>query len=276
MKAELHCHSVISDGCLSYEEIFDYAKGIGLSHIALTDHDSFSTEKIKASAEEKGLGLIVGAEMSCRDEETKNRVHILCYMPKDLSPLKNIADQTLKKRNEVGEYIIEKITRDFPISKEAILKYSEKSACIYKAHIMRAFLDYGFDKELYGRLYGEIFYENKEKYSKAIAYPNVFDVLEAGRESGAVVVLAHPSVYKSMGLAEYLSKNKLIDGVEIYHPKNKKDDILALEEMAKKYNLAVTSGTDFHGFHNSCPNPLGSFMAEDDAINRIFAISSAK
>ena len=277
MKAEMHCHSVFSDGCLGYEEIFSYAKNTGLSAIALTDHDHFPTnEKIKLSCEEKGMRFIFGAEMSCKDYNTNRRVHLLCYLPKDVSPLKKIADETLKKRNEVGEYIIQRILKAFPIPREAIEKYSKNSACIYKAHIMRALLDYGFDKELYGKLYNFIFYENKERFSLPIAYPNVLDVLSAAKEAGSVTVLAHPSVYKSMDLAKSLAKKGLIDGVEIYHPKNKKEDIAVLEEMAKEFNLIKTGGTDFHGFHNSSPNPIGSFTTDEKNLKEIFSLSERK
>lgn len=277
MKAELHCHSVASDGCLSYKDIFAFGKRVGLSAIAITDHDKFSLDDdIKSSCEENGLKFILGAEMSCRDMETKRRVHLLCYLPKNVLPLQKIADETLKKRGEVGEYMVERIVKDYPILKEDILKYSQKSACIYKAHIMRTFLDYGFDKELYGKLYNQIFIENKEKYSVSIDYPNIFDVLEEAKAAGAVTILAHPSVYKSMDLASYLAKNGLIDGIEINHPKNKKDDIAVLEELVKEYNLIKTGGTDFHGFFNSSPNPIGSYPTDEENLNRIFSLSNLK
>ena len=75
MKADLHCHTVLSDGAMRVDQIIPYAKRIGLDYIAISDHES--THSIPEA-------VILGKELGVHAipaVETQTNVHILCYYP---------------------------------------------------------------------------------------------------------------------------------------------------------------------------------------------------
>ena len=70
-------------------------------------------------------------------------------------------------------------------------------------------------------------------------------MLQAVRQARGVAVFAHPSVYQSMELVRQLAPSGLIDGIEVYHPRNKPEDQQELLELCRQHDLIVTGGTDF-------------------------------
>ena len=271
MFGDLHCHTTFSDGSTNYKDILNFAKKIGLDYIAITDHDTLEeTDNIISYGNKIGINVIKGVEVSCRNPYTKRRVHLLCYMPKNEQVLADYISKTLEKRTNAGLIMIEKIAKDYPIELKDITKYSNQSKCIYKSHIMRAFMDYGYDNTIYGDIYQYIFKENREKYAINIDYPPVFEALDVIKKSGSVCVLAHPFVYDSMDLMLDLAKDGLIDGIEINHPKNTESSKEIIRNIAEEYGLILTGGTDYHGFSSSGKSyPLGSFLTNGDNIKKL-------
>ena len=66
------------------------------------------------------------------------------------------------------------------------------------------------------------------------------------------------------------------DGVEIDHPRNRPEDKETLRRLARRYDLIVTGGTDFHGMHMSRPVPLGAMATTDDNIRRLEALAKER
>ena len=100
-------------------------------------------------------------------------------------------------------------------------------------------------------------------------YLPVRDVLATARASGAVVVFAHPTVYKSMPLVRELVKEGMIDGIEVEHPRNSPEDKAECAALCAQYGLIHTGGTDFHGANHAHPHPVGTCITTDDQIARI-------
>ena len=68
MPADLHCHSVRSDGTLTPKEIVMLAKTVGLTSVAVTDHDTFAgAEEAMQAGKEMGIDVIYATEVSCYD-----------------------------------------------------------------------------------------------------------------------------------------------------------------------------------------------------------------
>ena len=104
-------------------------------------------------------------------------------------------------------------------------------------------------------------------------YIPVREVLATARASGAVVVFAHPTVYKSMPLVRELVAEGAIDGIEVDHPRNSPEDRAECAELCKKHDLIVTGGSDFHGANHGKPHPVGACVTADDQIARIEALA---
>lgn len=277
MIGDLHCHSKLSDGSMGLESLLFYAKRMGLDFLALTDHDTLAgVTRATVIGKRVGIGVIPGVEMSCLDTQRGRRVHMLCYLPKKPDRLEGMLGKVIASRDKAGQRMVEKVMRYYPVSLEHIAKYYAPSKCIYKQHIMNALLDLGYCDRIYGDLYNELFDNKRGLCYEKVEYPGVYETLDLIHQSGGCAVLAHPRVYDSFDLLEELAEKGLLDGVEASHPKNKEGDYERILEVAQRYDLITTGGTDFHGMYNSRPNPLGTCITTQESLNRLFALSNEK
>ena len=177
-------------------------------------------------------------------------------------------------RNAAAEQSLAAVEERFPqFSREFALELSRDAGVCFKGHIMRVLLEFGYTDGLYRDLYKQL---SKEGVLKGPEYVPVEQVLDIARRAGAVIVLAHPSVYRTMDLFAELAAAGMIDGVEIDHPRNTEEDKAVLREAARKYGLIVTGGSDFHGLHASRPVTLGSHRTDAENIARILELSAAR
>ena len=81
MNADLHCHTKMSDGSTSIDEVIMIAKRRGIKTISITDHDTFAGSiRGKILGKRLGIEVITGAEISAYDYNRNRKVHILCYL----------------------------------------------------------------------------------------------------------------------------------------------------------------------------------------------------
>lgn len=272
MIGDLHCHSKLSDGSTGLEDIVFYAKRAGLDVLALTDHDTMSgISRAEVLGKRYGLTILPGVEISTFDPDTGRRVHILCYLPNKPDRLAGLLKRTLEERRRSGEQMIQNVTRYFPVTREHILRYAAASNSIYKVHIMQALLDLGYDTAIYGQLYQQLFSDKGGSCLVGTVYPTLDEVLQTVKSARGVAVFAHPSVYRSMELVRRLAPSGLIDGIEVYHPRNTPEDQQELLTLCQDNHLIVTGGTDFHGSYASRrSNPLGTCVTDQDNLKKIF------
>ena len=275
-QADLHIHSRKSDGSSGIETILNCAAKIGLKNLAITDHDTLAgISEAKKLGEKLGINVIEGVELSAKNPQNNRRVHILCYLPKNPEFLEEYFQNLSAKRQKAAEIMLEKLLKIYPVDINEIEKYASESSAIFKVHIMQALIDLGYDNKIYGELYKELFSRNSPKnIAQSVDYPSVDYALDCVKKARGVAVLAHPSVYDSMDLLEVLAKEHKIDGVEVFHPKNKADEQIKMLEIAEKYGLFVTGGTDFHGFFSSeKPNPLGTCTTNQENLSKLYQVS---
>ena len=278
MAGDLHAHTNFSDGSTDIETLPFLASCIGLTHLAVSDHDTALAAKYAyAHPIECGVTLIPAVEMTAFDTARGRRVHILCYYP-DLTPkLCAFFDLMAQRRNESTGLSAKELEALYPqVTAKAAAQYAARSGVLFKTHLGRVLFDYGYTDGIYKELYHELFGSKCGKILHNPAYETVETVLALIREARGVAVLAHPSVYKSMELVAELAEKGLIDGVEIDHPRNTPQDKETLHLLAERYDLIVTGGTDFHGMHSARPLPLGTYRTSLDAIDRIQALSAQR
>ena len=278
MIGDLHCHSTLSDGSSSLEDLIFYAKRSGMDYIALTDHDTMAGHtRACALGKRYGLGVIPGVEFSAVDSQRGNKkVHILCYLPRVPQKLEQICRKTLNSRTLAGQEMIRRVMRYYPVTAEHIARYTSESQSIYKSHIMLALMDLGYTDRIYSDLFHRLFDSKQGSCFVPTEYAEVRDVVSAIRQAGGVSVMAHPFQYGgSYDLLEELAQNKMIDGVEQHHPRAKQKYIELSGEIAEKYHLICTGGTDFHGACTSTPNPIGTCITTQENLQRIFDLSQA-
>lgn len=278
MAGDLHTHTNFSDGSSDIELLPILAKRAGLTHLAVSDHDTMlSMQYAWENPEIDGVSMIPAAELTGFDRKRGSRTHILCYYPEKTKALSDFCALMAKRRNEVIAKSIAELEQIYPQFKgEDVKKFSHRSKVPFKTHLIRVLYEYGYTDGIYKELYQELFGSPNGRVLHDPEYESVDTVLDVIRQSHGVAVFAHPSVYHSMELARELAEKGLIDGVEIEHPRNTQEDKKALYELAQQYDLIVTGGTDFHGIHTKRPVALGSRTTADAEIQKIEALAQKR
>lgn len=246
---DMHTHTTFSDGTYTPSELIDLAHKTGLKAIAITDHDTIDGIKFATQrAKDLNIELIQGIEFSCGYNSIE--IHILGYFL-DITnkPFLCLLDSLKKTRDKRNKELIQKLQS---IGLKICL---DDVAClcggnlITKAHFAKALVQKGYaktKKDAFNIYLGK----NKPAYISR----DLIDCKEAIKyikNAGGKAVLAHPYIYKLSekeldGLIKNLKENN-IDGIECYYPSNTIKQTNHLLNLAKKYNLKITAGSDFHG-----------------------------
>lgn len=277
MKADLHCHTKMSDGSLGTDELVGLAKRAGLDAVAITDHDTFAgITKAKIAGDRLGVRVIPGIELSAWDQSRKRKVHVLAYLCDEPERLDDHCRTMAKRRQKAALLMLQKVMRIYPVTPEMVAKRAQGSTNIYKQHIMQALIESGFCSEYYGDLYRKLFDPENGIAYFPVEYPDVREVIDQAKAAGAVVVLAHPYEYDSFDLMEELVQEQLLDGIEVYHSRNHLEDSMQLSSYAHDHKLLMTGGSDFHGMYSSHPIRLGSSTTPEQCLKELLAFKKSR
>ena len=97
----------------------------------------------------------------------------------------------------------------------------------------------------------------------------VEDIIALIKAAGGTPVLAHPKLIGDDTIVEDLCCRG-IEGIEVFYPQHDAEDTARYLEMAKRYNLLVTGGSDFHGFATRYPQALGVFTIDDCWAEKLY------
>lgn len=99
-RADLHAHTTLSDGSDSFLELMGKARVQGVTHLAVTNHDTtVGLDAIRQQAAEHGFSVVCGVEVSAWDSAAKRRVHLLGLgMPADAPAVRDLCSGTLERR----------------------------------------------------------------------------------------------------------------------------------------------------------------------------------
>ena len=257
-KADLHIHSNWSDGSLSVHSLLRLAKNLGLGAISITDHDTMAGQA-EALEEGKKIGLTVipGVEISAFNPETGRKAHILGFNIKDTEAFNRACRPYLEARRRKNLESVDCIIKaGYPVSHDDVNDYASLDGTVYRQHIMHALVDRGYASAIYGPLYKKLFGSGGLAVTKA-SYMGAKEAVNLIRDCGGLAVLAHPFQYDSMELIPQLTAWGLA-GIECQHPSQISERQDAVIEAARRYNLFLTGGSDFHGFYSEEALPPGS------------------
>ena len=204
MPGDLHNHTTYSDGSVPVARLPLMAARVGLDAMAISDHDTLrSVQYAYDHPVQDGVKLIPATELTGYDYERQHRVHLLAYWPDPESEaLRRHCDIMRQRRNECCLQSARELEAIFPqFRTEQALEYARDSGVLYKSGIMQALRELGLADSIYGERYHELFGWNpRGRVLHSPEYIPVREVLATARAAGAVVVFAHPTVYKSMPL----------------------------------------------------------------------------
>jgi predicted metal-dependent phosphoesterase TrpH len=259
MKADLHIHSNWSDGSMSIPGIVKTAKALSLAAISITDHDTMAGwAEAKEAGGKQGLHMIPGIEVSAFDPDTGRKVHILGYGIADHGAMETACRPYLEDRRRANLEALALIrAAGYPVDEDDVLAYAGKSGIPYRQHIMHALADRGFTSAIYGPLYTKLFGPGGMAVVKS-AYINAEEAVRLIVDCGGAAVLAHPFMYDSLGLLPRLTERGLT-GIECRHHTQTPERETLVREAARRHNLFLTGGSDFHGLYSGKPIILGAF-----------------
>ena len=260
---DLHTHTTYSDGTYNVKELLKEAEKMGVTLLAITDHD-----KIEAYREMREFDvslyytgkLITGTEFSASFDG--KRMELLGYgfdidivkpWLDDSYSMEKINKNNIMEFNEIYDICkkkgirvtedLEYVPSDYPVDTiyYDIKKYEENKKY--------------FTNEEWNNI--EVFWRKCSNNKDFILYwdfskriPPADEVAKVIRDAGGKVFLAHLFKYQiddHIALLDSLRKNAIIDGVETYYPTFTQKQVEYLENYCNRYNLYMSAGTDFHG-----------------------------
>ena len=267
MRADLHSHTIYSDGSFTIPQIINRAKERGMDILAITDHDTFNGAKIAYEMGPKmGLKVIYGMELST--ERNGESIHILCYFSKVqddnnilVSALENQRKNRKARAYEMGKLLKEHFNIDLDMS------FVEERESITRGTIGDELFKQGFVAR------------KKEAFTKMIgggcpAYiPSTKLSTEEGikliKEAGGLCVLAHPCLYKKNDIEELIKLG--VEGIEAVYPNNENSET-KYRDLARKYNLLVTGGSDFHMDNDYKHGNVGTSYIKDEDLRMFLRV----
>jgi len=273
--ADLHVHSTASDGRFTPAEIVRMAVSAGLTVIALTDHDTIDgiAPALEAANQYPGLRLIPGVELST--DVSSGEVHVLGYfIDYNSQDFKTSLERMRNSRANRAEKMVAKLRElGCNIELERVHEIAGKGA-LGRAHIAQALLEKGYIssfKDAFSKYIGHgcPAYISREKLTPAEAVKLIL-------QANGLPVLAHP--FTAQNPEELVKELKVIGlvGMEVYYAGYLASEMNILLNIAQKYDLIPTGGTDYHGIDASSEITIGSTDVPVQSIERLMALAGQR
>ncbi|MDI6828877.1 MAG: PHP domain-containing protein [Armatimonadota bacterium] len=262
-RADLHVHTTASDGTLTPEQVVHEAARIGLAAIGIADHDTVDGIRQALDAgKATGVKVVPGIEINT--DVGSDEVHILGYFIDDESVALRRHLESLKEgRLERGKRIVERLNKlGVNITFDEVLKIADKGS-VGRPHIARAIVNAGYassPSEAFGKylVRGAPAYIPRYKVSP-------FEALHTIKEAFGIPVFAHPGTSKHDELIPQLVKDGL-KGIEVYHPEHSAAQTEHYLQIAEKYGLIATGGSDSHGPNMIKTIPIGYITVDISVV----------
>jgi predicted metal-dependent phosphoesterase TrpH len=242
--ADLHIHTIYSDGTFTPTQVVEHAAKEQLYCIAISDHDSVKglDEAIHAG-ENHGVEVIPAVEISA--EEDEKELHILGfyinYNEKGLlSLLKQIREDRKERLYKMAE-VLKKHGID--IDADDVIKFTG-DVSISRLHIAQYMKTKGLVsswREAFNKYIGD----DKPCYIASFRY-SAKQAIDLIKSAKGIPVIAHPGLNRVDGLLPKLIEYG-IEGIEAYHTDHNAGVSKYYEKYAKEHNLLITGGSDCHG-----------------------------
>lgn len=243
---DLHMHSIYSDGSLTPAQLVDEAIGIGLDGIALTDHDTVDgLAEAAETAARRGLPFIPGVE--CTTDYGTKEAHILGYQIDYHHPaLLEKFEIVLAARERRAQQIVAKLNRHGIVLSWEQVRGHAKTRFIGRPHIFKTMEELDLVDPLQRRSYFEYYLGQQ-----GVAYVphqeiETEEAIHLILAAGGIPVLAHPG---RSGTEEFIGEliQFGLQGLEIFYPSHTPEMIAHFLQLAERYHLYVTGGSDYHG-----------------------------
>ncbi len=246
---DLHTHSVFSDGTYTPGGIINEAVKLGLSALALTDHNtSDGLGEFIAAASGKKIDIAAGVEFSTDYNGGELHVLGLFIKPEYFSQISQLMSDVNKRKEESNLQLIESLKRGGIILDYDEIKNATPNGLVNRAHIASAMIKKGYadsPRDVFAR-----YLSPSCGYYILPKRLTVSETVDFIRSIGAVSVLAHPFLnLDENGLLRFLSCSESdgLNGMECYYSENDEETTAKSLHIADEFGLIPSGGSDFHG-----------------------------
>ena len=249
LNADLHCHSVVSDGTLTPEQLAARAKANGVELWALTDHDEVGgQDRALAAAQANGLKYLTGVEISITFANKTVHIVGLGFDAHD-EQLKQGLHQTRGGRGERAKEMSDGLAKvGIHGAYEGALKYAGNHELISRTHFARFLVETGACQDT-----NEVFRRFLTEGNPGFVphrWASLKDAVQWIVQAKGMAVIAHPARYGFTPNEEFALftefKNHGGQGVEVVTGSHTPAEYVTYADMAKEFDLFASRGSDFH------------------------------
>jgi len=254
LNADLHCHSVISDGTLTPEALAERAHANGVELWSLTDHDEIGGQaRACAAAQALGMGYLYGTEISV--SFAGRTVHIvgLGFDPQDPRMQEGLRTTRGGRHARALDMAAGLAKVGIHGSFEGALTFAGNPDLISRTHFARYLVESGVCADTY-EVFRRFLTEGKPGYVEH-RWAGLGDAVRWIHECQGVAVIAHPARYDFTPTEEYALfsefKNHGGQAVEVVTGSHSAAEAIQYADMAREFGLAASRGSDFHSPNES-------------------------
>lgn len=270
--ADMHVHTDHSDGTQPIEQVLEDARACGLRAVAITDHDTVSHwDEVRRVSERLGIEPVRGVELSCYDDRVRKKIHIVgLWLGDEVPHVAALCEHTLTCRDRYHRTLVEELRgRGYDITCEEVEREAPYGL-IFKMHLFKALVK-KYPDEMTPARYRELF-AGKTSYEvdQQMGYTPIAEGIAAIRADGGIPVIAHPCEYDNYDeIPDYVELG--LAGIETCHPSMKEPDYPRTRELAERFGLARSGGSDYHD--PRLTPYLGKFGLTEDEFQALKASS---
>lgn len=236
---------------LTPEELVEAARNIGLSSLAICDHDSVDgVARALKAGQQAAVQVITGVELSVAHKDL-NDIHLLGYCFDHTSvKLREHLETFARRRANRNREIVQAVNHRLEQQKRSPLSFEEvetlAEGVMGRPHIARALIGRGYAASL-----EDAFAQYLIPCDVPKTYWAMADAIDTIKQAGGVAVLAHPtSISNNLESLEILVTELAdmgLDGLEVYNGMATEQEAAFLQRLANRLQLLTTAGSDFHG-----------------------------
>jgi 3',5'-nucleoside bisphosphate phosphatase len=278
LNADLHCHSVVSDGTLQPEELAARAKANGVQLWALTDHDEVGGQaRAAAAARAQSMDYLTGVEISVTF--AGQTVHIVglgfdANAPHIVEGLRNTRGGRGGRAQEIARQLAQVGIKD---AYEGALQFVGNPELISRTHFARFLVESGVCRDTQ-EVFRKYLTEGKPGYVEH-RWATLGDAVRWIKDAGGVAVIAHPARYKFSPTAEYALFSEFKQhggqGVEVVTGSHTPAEYKTYAEMAREFGLVASRGSDFHSPEESHAD-LGSLPLLPEGLTPVWDLLATR
>jgi predicted metal-dependent phosphoesterase TrpH len=249
LNADLHCHSVVSDGTLTPEALAERASSNGVELWALTDHDEIGGQhRAAAAAKLHGMHYLTGTEVSVTFANQTVHIVGLGFDPDDAAMQQGLRDTRGGRSERAMEMSAGLAKVGITGAYEGALKFVGNPELISRTHFARFLVESGVCKDT-SEVFRKYLVEDKPGFVPH-RWAKLGDAVSWITSAHGVAVIAHPGRYKFTPNEEYALftefKGHGGQAVEVVTGSHSAQEYLKYAETAKEFGLAASRGSDFH------------------------------